>query len=212
VKNNFIFFLLLIFVFLTGILSAVVYFNRQKIFDKGTKTLPTTTETPEVIEPTKKTSSQLSPSPIPTQEEFSHWQTFTNTRFSYKFRYDPSWRVSSNCNTDNNCAIQGDVSQKGWPDIAIGKKFYSGIADLAALENKLKADFPEANIRQLVFSPKEIPAVFVSFPRSPQAYASESYYFFHKGEILAITFNDTDNNQAQKIYNFFLLNFEPLND
>jgi len=213
-KNNLVFLLLLIFVFLTGILSATVYFNRQKIFN------PEKTNEKESVSPTnqsdnkanqQETITQPPPSPtqtpIPTKSEFSHWKTYTNNRFGYQFKYDSTWFLYSKCDTDDYCFIQGDISKKGWPDISVGKVFYTGISDLSGLENKLKNDFNDASIKQVVFSAQEIPAVFVSFPRSPQAYASENYYFFHKGEILKISLNDADNNQAQKIYNFFLTNF-----
>ncbi len=80
------------------------------------------------------------------------------------------------------------------------------------LKSRLEATFPDAEIKKVVFSTQEIPAVYLSLPHSPQAYASEEYYFFHKGEILAISLNDSDNTSAQKIYNYFLSNFQLIND
>ncbi len=213
-KQNLLYILLLFFVFITGILGATVYFNRQKIFleDKN----PVITEAPKeekkTQEPTPTNKKERPPTTTPTPGEFANWITYQNDKFKYRLRYDPSWLKTRDCDTANNCSFQGDISTRGWPDISVGKRIFPGIGDLDALKTHLEGTYPEVEVKKVVFSQQEIPAVYLSFPRSPQAYASEEYYFFHKGEILSISLNDSDNASAQRIYNYFLLNFELIND
>lgn len=212
-KQNLLYFLLLIFVFITGILSATVYFNRQKIFSEDkekTKLLTKAPEEKEENEPTPK--KEVTVTVEPTKEEFANWITYQNDKFKYRLKYDPSWLKGRDCDTGNTCSFQGDIKTKGWPDISVGKRIFPGIADLDSLKTHLEETYPEVEVKKVVFSKGEIPAVYLSFPRSPQAYASEEYYFFHKGEILSISLNDSDNATAQKIYNYFLTNFELIND
>lgn len=213
-KQNSLFLLLLIFVFATGILSATVYFNREKIFSQNyQKTISATvTKAPEEgkTQPTLKQEPKVTSAPK--GDEFANWITYQNDKFKYRLKYDPSWSKGQDCDSGNSCSFQGDVSAKGWPDISISKKIIPGVSDLDGLKTHLETTYSDAQIKKVVFSKEEIPAVSLTFSRSPQAYASEEYYFFHKGQILSIFFNDSDNDSAQRIYNYFLTNFSLIND
>ncbi|MDH7476084.1 MAG: hypothetical protein QHH09_01265 [Microgenomates group bacterium] len=218
-KQNLLFFFLLIFVFLTGILSATVYFNRQKIFEKEETKVSQEKKIEESQPAPSASKEETSKKETPTVEvvspntsEFANWVSYQNNRFKYRLKYDPNWLKGRDCDTGDSCFFQGDISTKGWPDISIGKRYFSAIEDIDALKNHLAETYSGAEVKKVVFSRYEIPAVYLSSGRSPQSYAHEEYYFFHKGEILAITLNDSDNSTAQKIYHYFLSNFELLND
>ncbi len=143
------------------------------------------------------------------------WVSYTNTRFNYRFSYDPDWMFNNNMPghlKDERIVLQGDISEKGWPSIEINSQdFDSEPETVAELRLALEDLWGETvDISEVQFGKNDIPAVKVDTGDSLQSYAMSSYYFIQDDDYLLLSLNDVTSDEAQEIYDCFIQNFETL--
>lgn len=223
-----LFFIGVTFAFLTGF--GIFYFSHQK-GEGGLSALFDGQREPAQVEVVPTPVPAIpSPTPyIPTQEATSsaspeldlevcdNWVSYTNTKYSYSFDYDPEWMINTNMpghENNDRIVLQGDIAEKGWPSIEINLQEFDSMPETAEeLMNKLEELWGDSVEMSLVeFGANDIPAVKLSTEDSPQAYAMESYYFIHDGNYFVLSLNDAANDDARAIYDCFLANFETLEE
>lgn len=153
------------------------------------------------------------PSPTPTPNKFANWISYANKKYQYQFKYDSDWFFNnhlSGSDLDDRIVLQGEIQNKGWPNIEINLQHFSPQpADVDQLKTTLQNTFGNGTtIGKTTFGLNNIAAVKVSFPASPQAYASDNYYFIHNSHIFLISLTDSDKAEAQEIYQYFLDKFK----
>jgi len=129
--------------------------------------------------------------------------TYKNETYKYQFKYDPTWFL--NKSNPSSVILQGDISQKGWPSISITKTTFSADS-IDDLKNQVEALFTTTTTK--VTFGNNIKGVLMETAQSPQAYATQSYYFIHNGNVLDISLNDTAAASGEPIYQNFLDNFQ----
>jgi hypothetical protein len=166
--------------------------------------------TPADEVPVASMAPAVSALPQALADPYVGWLTYTNSKHDYGFKYSGSWSLNDSMpgsNQYDRVVVQGDIATKGWPSIDIG--LGQPAATLAEVKTYLESLFGGGmTIENTVFGQGMISAVKMSSAASPQAYATESFYFIHKGVVLKINLNDTSATEAKPIYQHFLDEFE----
>ncbi|MBL7150536.1 hypothetical protein ISS86_01245 [Candidatus Microgenomates bacterium] len=165
----------------------------------------------EGVSPTPISSPQ--PTPIPTTFKFTNWISYVNKKYQYQFKYDSDWFFNnhlSGSELNDRIVLQGDIQNKGWPNIEINLQYFDPQPlNIDQLKTHLQNTYGDgATVEKTVFGIDDIAVVKVSFPASPQAYASDNYYFMHAGQNFLISMTDNDKPEAQEIYQYFLDKFK----
>lgn len=147
----------------------------------------------------------VSPTTEPVTDQFSNWLTYKNETYNYQLKYDPTWFI--NKSNPSSIILQGDIKQKGWPSITIVKTTFSA-GSIDDLKNQVEALFTTTTSK--VTFGNNIAGVLMETAASPQAYATQSYYFISGGSVLSVGLNDTAASEGKPIYQNFLANFETL--
>jgi hypothetical protein len=155
------------------------------------------------------------------EEEASGWETYTNSQYGYSFKYPTDYTYGA-CTTKpcgnfvydelpghekgGYVILQGDIAEKGWPNISIVTVPAPSIGLVEWLQanpvyQDSAPDVPNSALGGLI-------AVKLSTPASPQAYSSE-IIFAIKGEYLfEIILLDGGSEEAKSFYELFLSNFQ----
>jgi len=165
----------------------------------------------EGVSPTPISSPQ--PTPIPTTFKFTNWISYVNKKYQYQFKYDSDWFFNnhlSGSELNDRIVLQGDIQNKGWPNIEINLQYFDPQPlNIDQLKTHLQDTYSDgATVEKTTFGIDDIIVVKVSFPASPQAYASDNYYFMHAGQNFLISMTDNDKPEAQEIYQYFLDKFK----
>lgn len=205
-------------------LAAVVVFNvlAWKMFWKSkeevaVEAVPTPVVTEEAgrgrgvpgVSPVPTAEVTAKPTPTSTPSEFADWVGYTSQKYHFRFKYDPDWFFNNQMpgsEEDERIVLQGDISNKGWPNIGINKMAIvaSNLDELEAAVSGLAAG---GTMRRETFG-NGIEAVVIETPRSPQAYGMRSYYFLHDGSVWSISLTDADQPESKEVYDYFLSQFE----
>ena len=203
-----------ILTFALGISLTFIWLNRDSLFNPNIKdsanSIPAPTTNP-AVSPIPSATSAPTATQAPSSNPSLNWKSYTNTKYSYRLKYDPGWFFNDAVNgkKDDSIVLQGNISQKGWPNISINLQTISGNPqDLDTLKTTLAGMFSDYTYTKTTFGKNNIPAVKEYAPGSPQAYSQTSYYFFRNGNVLKLTMMDTDNASSQATYNLFVSNFE----
>jgi putative hemolysin len=154
-----------------------------------------------------------SPTPITDAELTSDgWVIYQNETLGYRFDYPADARIEIADNPLETLSIIGPlIGEDNWPMIFVNhpgdREDYRPPenADLAQwlTDHALLADErqPDTQIAGTM-------AIHTRFSRSPQAYASDSYYFARSGQLYSIVIIHTGDKEDWTVYNRFLTSFQ----
>lgn len=163
-------------------------------------------------QPSGSPEPSLTPSILPNQ--FPNWISYTNQKYSFRLKYDPTWYFNSlmpGSLKDDRLVFQGDIKNKGWPNIEVNLQYITlNPFTIAQLKTYLETTYTTGQVSYLTFGKGMISGVLLYQPGSPQAYSSKNVYFIHQGKIFLISMTDVDQPDAKPIYDNFIAEFELL--
>ena len=180
-------------------------------------------------QPEQWTGEEIPVSPVEEEQsaeetdETADWKTYANDKYKYSFKYPSEYNFGP-CTTKpcgpfvneeeggDYVLLQGDISEKGWPNIEVAHydtEFYNPPAGISLIEwLKEKSPYKESIPNDVNFLIDETAAIKVHISASPQAYSSDEIYFIKDSKLFQITMLDMDSQEAQDFYNLFLSTFK----
>jgi hypothetical protein len=137
---------------------------------------------------------------------------FRNESLGYSFHYPANVTISTGVNYDNTVSITGPlVDNNNWPIIFFNhpqqRLDYSPPEDVT-LEQWLKDNNLLVEERMEDTQIAGTTAIHIHHPRSPQSYASDTFFFAHNGQLYSVVFLHTGDIEDWDLYNHFLENIE----
>ncbi len=139
-------------------------------------------------------------------------QIFRNEALGYSFHYPANVTISTGVNYDNTVSITGPlVDNNNWPMILFNhiqqRLDYSPPED-ADLEQWLQDNNLLVEERMADTQIAGTTAIHLRHARSPQSYASDTFFFAHNGQLYSVVFLHTGDKEDWDLYNHFLENIQ----
>lgn len=140
------------------------------------------------------------------------WKIYRNQELGYSFHYPVNCLLSTADNPENTLTVTGPLGDnENWPVIYInhpqGREEFT-----PPLEVDLETWLTEHNL--LVEERMEdteiggTKAIHIHHPRSPQSYASDTFFFAHNGQLYSVVILHTGDLEDWDLYNHFLENIQ----
>jgi putative hemolysin len=140
------------------------------------------------------------------------WKIYRNQELGYSFHYPLDCLLSSADNPENTLTVTGPLADnENWPIIYFnhpqGRAEFSPPVDVN-LEQWLKDNNLLVEERLEDTQIAGTTAIHLRHARSPQSYASDTFFFAHNGQLYSVVFLHTGDIEDWDLYNHFLENIE----